>query len=193
MQEGTNRRATYEDLVALPDHVIGEIIAGEFVVSPRPAAPHARSASAMGIDLGGPFDRGHGSGPGGWWLLYEPELHFGTDVLVPDLAGWRRERMPVIPDVAFFTLAPDWIAEVVSPGSARRDRMRKLPIYARERVAHLWLVDPSQRTIESYELAGEHWVLLGTFGGAAKTARIEPFTAVELEIEGWWLGESPGP
>src|SRR3954468_4688276 len=132
------RPATYEDLCALPDHVIGELIAGELIASPRPSIPHSRASSVLSDDLGGPFDRGRG-GPGGWWILFEPELHLGADVLVPDLAGWRRERMPVLRNVAYFELAPDWVCEVVSPSTARVDRVRKVPIYAREGVSHLWL------------------------------------------------------
>jgi hypothetical protein len=97
--------ATYDDLLALPDHVVGEIVDGELYVSPRPAPRHAVASSVLGGELGPPFQRGRG-GPGGWWILDEPEIHFGPDVVVPDLAGWRRTRMPMVPDAAFFTLAP---------------------------------------------------------------------------------------
>src|SRR5207249_2269272 len=93
--------------------------------------------------------------PGGWWILFEPELHLGENVLVPDHAGWRRERMPLLPDVAAFTLAPDWVCEVISPSTAHIDRGRKLRAYAREQVAHLWFVDPLARTIEVYRLERE--------------------------------------
>src|SRR5215475_12407465 len=132
--EGARRRATYADLIAVPEHLIAEIIDGELITGPRPAPPHALACSAIGSVL---FDRFNGPpggapGPGGWWILYEPELHFGDDVLVPDLAGWRRERMPALPDLAYFELAPDWACEVVSPHSGRLDRVRKMPIYARE-------------------------------------------------------------
>src|SRR5438105_1197571 len=130
--------ATYRDLERLPEHVVGELIHGELIVSPRPASPHALAASAIGSDLGGSFHRPPGDrGPGGWWILDEPELHFGEDVLVPDLAGWRRERMPRVPNVPAFELAPDWICEVVSPSTERVDRSSKMGIYARVKVAHL--------------------------------------------------------
>src|SRR5438309_11917686 len=121
------RRATYDDLLKLPEHLVGEIIDGELIVSPRPASPHAIASSAMGADLFGPFHRssGGGSGPGGWWILDEPELHFREDVLVPDLAGWRRERMPKVPNVPAFELPPDWVGEIVSPSTERVDRPRK--------------------------------------------------------------------
>ena len=126
------KRATYEDVLNAPENKVAEILDGELFLSPRPAPRHAAAASSLGGRVGGPFDGGIG-GPGGWWILDEPELHFGEHVLVPDLAGWRRERMPAIPDVAFFTLAPDWVCEVLSPSTARIDRGEKLPIYARGR------------------------------------------------------------
>ena len=145
------RRATYEDLLQVPDHLIAEVVNGELITAPRPASAHARAASALTQDLG-PFDRSKGgsNGPGGWWILFEPELHLDSDILVPDLAGWRRERMPVLEDVPYFTQTPDWVCEIVSPSTARTDRVRKMPIYAREQVGYLWLVDPSACTLEVY-------------------------------------------
>src|SRR5947208_11163960 len=147
------RPATYQDLLALPEHVVGEIIGGELIVSPRPGPRHAVAASVLGGELVPPYHSGRG-GPGGWWILFEPELHLGDDVLVPDLAGWRRERMPALPDVVGFELAPDWVCEVISPTTARIDRGRKLRVYAREQGAHLWFVDPLARPIEVYRLEG---------------------------------------
>jgi Uma2 family endonuclease len=128
--------------------MVAEIVDGELYTSPRPASPHALAASAIGQDLA-PFSRRPGSpaGPGGWWILDDPELHFGADVVVPDLAGWRHERMPSIPNVAYFELAPDWLCEVVSPSTGRLDRVRKMPVYGRAGVSHMWLVDPSTRTL----------------------------------------------
>ena len=141
------RRATYEDLLQAPDILIAEIVDGELITSPRPALPHARAASSITQDLS-PFDRHPGSpeGPGGWRILFEPELHLGADILVPDVAGWRRERMRALENVPYTELAPDWVCEVVSPTTARLDRVRKMTIYARERVSYLWLVDPMLRT-----------------------------------------------
>lgn len=157
------------------------------MTSPRPAFPHAWTVSALvpGLD---PFNRqsGGSGGPGGWWILFEPELHLGADILVPDLAGWRRERMPVLADVPYCELAPDWICEVASPGTMRIDRVRKMPIYAREHVGHLWLVDPLERTLEVYRLEGQRWVVAGTYGGA-ESVRVEPFEAIELDMSRWWL------
>lgn len=185
MRKTDGRRATYEDLAKVPDPMVAELLDGELVVSPRPGSRHARTASTMGSDLLGPFDRGLG-GPGGWWILDEPEVHLGGDVLVPDLAGWRRERMPAIPDVAAFSLSPDWVAEVVSPGTARHDRVVKLAIYAREQVQNVWLVDPIARVLEVYRLQGGRWLLVGTHGGDAQV-RAEPFEALELSLAAWWI------
>ncbi len=180
MASTARRRATYEELLRVPDHKVAEILDGELNVSPRPASRHALASSRLGSDLGGPFDRGRG-GPGGWWILDEPELHLGQDVLVPDLAGWRRERMPQFPDTPAFTLAPDWVCEVVSPSTEGLDRAKKMPLYAREAVSHCWLLNPIARTLEAYRLAEGRWLLLATHGGAAR-ARIEPFDAVELDL-----------
>ena len=181
------RRATYDDLIAVPDNLVAEIIDGELVTSPRPASPHALAATRIGTDLGGPFDRPPGGGlPGGWWLLFEPELHLGEDVIVPDFAGWRRDRMPVLPNVVGFTQPPDWVCEVVSPSTGAVDRGRKMRIYARERVAHLWMVGPLARTLEIYRLEDNRWVVAGTHA-ASEHVRAEPFDAVELDIGRWWL------
>jgi Uma2 family endonuclease len=184
MAHPAQRRATYDDLRSVPDNLIAEIIDGELVTQPRPGSPHARAASRLGIDLGGPFDRGRG-GPGGWILLDEPELHLHGDVLVPDLAGWRRERMPEMPQATAFELVPDWICEVLSPSTAATDRSNKMPIYAREHVGHFWLVDPEAHTLEVYRRDGNLWLLLGTWRDAARV-RAEPFDAHELELAALW-------
>jgi Uma2 family endonuclease len=180
--------ATYEDLLKVPDGKIAEIVDGDLEVSPRPGSRHARNASVMHGDLGARFDGppdGPGA-PGGWWILFEPELHFGSDVVVPDLAGWRRQRMPEIPDVAFFTLPPDWLCEVLSRGKERLVRVKKLPIYAREGVAYAWLADPVEKVLEVLRLEGGRWVLLHAHAGDERV-RAEPFDAVELDLGRWWL------
>ena len=183
----TKRGATYADLERVPDTMVAEIVDGELFASPRPRPRHAVAASALGGDLNPPFQQGRG-GPGGWWILSEPELHFGEDVLVPDLAGWTRERLPSMPQEAFFTLAPDWVCEVISPHNERHDRMRKLPVYAREGARHAWLVDPLARSLEVLRLEGGRWSLLATHGGD-EIVRAEPFQAVEVDLLGLW-GES---
>jgi len=180
------RPARYDDLLAVPDHLVGEIIDGELTTSPRPAGRHAVASSALGFSLGPPFSFGSG-GPGGWWILDEPELHLGADILVPDLAGWRRSRLPEVPSDAYFTLPPDWICEVLSSGTARIDRGRKRDIYAREGVPFLWLVDPQEQSLEAFVLDRGRWTLSGTFTGPG-TARVPPFDAIELELGRLWGG-----
>jgi Uma2 family endonuclease len=174
------RPATYQDVIDAPEHLVAELLEGQLYTHPRPAHPHATAASVLGMDLGSPFHRGRG-GPGGWWILDEPELHLGANVLVPDLAGWRRTRMPTPPSTAFYALAPDWACEVLSPSTLRVDRVLKLPIYAREGVPHVWLVDPIAQTLEVFGLDGTGYRLLSTHGGDARV-RAEPFAEVELEL-----------
>lgn len=178
------RHATYEDLLAVPDHQLAQIIEGTLHVHPRPASPHARAASTMGIDIGGPFDRGRG-GPGGWLILDGPELHLARDIVVPDLAGWRRERMPEMPDAPYFTMPPDWACEILSPGTSKIGRGPKRRIYAREQVTYLWLVDPSTKTLEAYRMTGDQYLLIATHEDDDKV-RVAPFDAVELELSAWW-------
>ena len=183
------RPATYDDLLAVADHLVAEILDGELYASPRPAVPHALATSGLGYDLIGPFDRGRG-GPGGWWILVEPELHLSDDVVVPDLAGWRRTRVPDLPRGAFLQIAPDWVCETLSPSTERIDRGKKLAIYAREGVAHVWLLNPIAETLEAYRLQEGHWLLLVTHTGDV-TARIEPFDAIEIELWRLWGRSEP--
>ena len=187
----TVRPATYADIEALPEHVVGEILAGELVVSPRPAMPHAATASSVNFDVMGPFQRGR-SGPGGWLFAIEPELHFGRDVIVPDLAGWRRERLPAMPNAPFTTLAPDWVCEIASPSTARHDRTVKPRIYARAEVAYMWIIDPLARTLEVFTRDGDHWSFIAAHAADEKV-RAVPFDAVELDLAGWWLTDEPAP
>ncbi len=178
------RRATYQDVLDAPAHKVAEIINGTLHTHPRPAAPHARASSVLGIEIGGPFDRGRG-GPGGWWIIDEPELHLGEDILVPDLAGWRRERMPEYPDTAFFTLAPDWACEVLSPSTRRFDLQEKRPVYAREGVAHLWLIDPTDQMLEAFALRDGAWLLIAT-AKDDEPVSVRPFDAVTFNLGDLW-------
>ncbi|MBZ4419171.1 Uma2 family endonuclease [Myxococcus sp. RHSTA-1-4] len=181
----TQKPATYADLEALPPDKIGELIGGVLYASPRPVMAHGWAASKLHGELYGPFDRGGGGGPGGWHFVFEPELHLGDDVLVPDLAGWRRERMPDVPPGVGVKVAPDWLCEVLSPSTASLDRDRKLTVYAREGVRHVWLVDPRLRTLEVFRLEGSHYVPLGIHTGGA-TVRAEPFEVLALELRVLW-------
>jgi Uma2 family endonuclease len=163
---------------------VAEIVGGELHASPRPAFHHARAGSALGMVLGRPYDHGRG-GPGGWWIVDEPELHLGRDVLVPDLAGWRRARLPRAPETPHVTLAPDWVCEVLSPSTARLDRTQKLAVYAREGVGHVWLIDPLAQTLEVFRLEGARWVLIATHAGD-EVVRPEPFIEADLELALLW-------
>jgi len=175
--------ATYEDLCRVPDRFIAEILDGDLYASPRPPLPHVRATSVLLARLGAAFDLG--DEPGGWIMLFAPELHFGNDVLVPDIAGWRRERLPSLPNVAYLTLAPDWICEVVSPATEIIDRAQKLRIYAREGVAFVWLVDPLRQSLEvlAFESGNLEWIE-GHHGSVRVRAR--PFDDIELELSALW-------
>jgi Uma2 family endonuclease len=187
-------RATYSDLEAVPPNEVAELIGGVLHVMPRPAPRQVRARSVLGFEIGGRFDRGR-SGPGSWWVLDQPELHFSDptapgeiDALVPDVAGWRRERMPALPETAAFELAPDWVCEVVSPSTEKVDRGAKMPIYAREGVGFAWLVDPIARRLEAYVLGpGRRWSEPAIHEGAARV-RVPPFDAIELELSALWAG-----
>jgi len=184
----SRRNATYDGVRNAPEHMVAEILEGELFLTPRPSSPHANAATVLGGELNGAFHRplGDPKGPGGWWILFEPELHFAPDVVVPDLAGWRRDRVPVLPNTAAFTTPPDWVCEVVSPETAARDRGRKLRVYAREGIPHLWMVEPLHRTLEVYQLEPGHWVVASAHGGD-DPVRAVPFDALELEMARWWL------
>jgi len=180
------RWALYERYRALPEHLCGEIIAGTLYVVPRPAPPHANAASVLGGELNGSFQRARG-GPGGWWILDEPELHLNPlEPVSPDIAGWRVERMPSLPGTAYFTLAPDWVCEVLSRSTESVDRGEKLPLYAAHGVRHVWLVDPIGKTLEVRTLGSVgRWREVQTFQGDARV-RAAPFEAIELDLSALW-------
>jgi Uma2 family endonuclease len=185
MADPAKRRATYEDLRAIPENLVAEILDGAIVTHPRPGAPHANVASNLGGELYGPFRRGRG-GPGGWIILDEPELHLRGDVLVPDLAGWKRERMPAVPDASAFEVAPNWVCEVLSPATAAVDRTDKMAIYARERVDYVWLIDPVLRTLEVFHLLdGAKYEATAAWRGEVVVCA-EPFEALSLELAALW-------
>jgi Uma2 family endonuclease len=189
MQDSAPRRATYADLEAVPPHLVAEIIDGALITMPRPRLRHAVSYSSLGVLLGGPFQFGIG-GPGGWWILDEPEVHLGDDVVVPDVAGWRWERMPEVPDEAFATMAPDWVCEILSPSTEKIDRGPKSAIYARNGVKHLWFLDVGSRALETYELIAGAWQPLAEYRGSALVAA-PPFGEVPLQLGLLWRTAKP--
>ncbi|MDD2722940.1 MAG: Uma2 family endonuclease [Methylovulum sp.] len=176
----------YEQLTGLPEHVTGEILNGELHEMPRPSGRHGVVERGLGFNLSGPFDFGRG-GPGGWWIIIEPEVHFIRDmeVAVPDLAGWRRERMPNVPDDHRFEVVPDWMCEILSPSTAKKDRVVKLPIYARYGVQHVWIVDPLAQTLEAFELQQGRWTLIATLKDDDPVA-VPPFDAVVFSLADLW-------
>jgi Uma2 family endonuclease len=177
----------YAELEALPENLTGEIINGQLYTQPRPVSRHALAESSLGGELYGPYHRGRG-GPGGWWILVEPEIHFVRDaeVLVPDLAGWRRERMPRLPHDHRFEVVPDWVCEILSPSTARKDRMTKMPVYARYGLAYLWLVDPLAHTLEAFALREGRWTVIGQFQ-EQEIVSVEPFQEIALELGALWM------
>lgn len=189
MAELAQRRATYEDLCAVPPNRVAELIHGALHTHPRPAPVHARAAGRLTMRLGRAFDEGDG-GPGGWWILPEPELHLDENVLVPDLAGWRIERLPELPSRPFFELAPDWVCEILSPSTEAVDRVDKLPIYAAAGVGHVWLVDPVLHTLEVLRRENDRWLLVENHRGQARV-RAEPFEAIELHLAALWGPPAP--
>ena len=180
----TKRPATYQDVLDAPPHKVAELIDGELILLPRPASPHAFAYSSLGIEIGGPFQRGRG-GPGGWWIIDEPELHLGPQILVPDLAGWQRERMPDYPDAAYFDVAPNWVCEILSPSTRRYDLKRKREIYGETGVEHLWFIDPIARTLEVFALRDGAWTLLGTLADD-EAVRMPPFDAIAFGLDALW-------
>ena len=180
----STRRATYQDVLDAPVHQVAEIIDGSLYTHPRPAPRHATASSVLGGRLGPPFHRGDG-GPGGWRILDEPELHLGEEILVPELTGWRRERMPELPDTAYFALAPDWTCEVLSASTRKLDLLRKRPIYAREGVLHLWLIDPVDQILEAFELHEGQWLLIAS-AQDDEPVSIRPFDAITFSLGELW-------
>jgi Uma2 family endonuclease len=183
-------QATYSVLNALPKGWVGEIIEDELVASPRPQAAQTRAAFMLGVELGEQLDPRRG-GNGRWCFLRAPELHLGRDVLVPDLAGWRRDRVsqPPEPSEPFLTVAPDWVCEVVSPVTLSLDRVRKLPLYAQHGVSHAWFIDPEARTLEVFQRLKRGWLFAASYEGDA-LVRAEPFSSIPLELGSLWLPEN---
>jgi Uma2 family endonuclease len=189
MAEPAKRRATYADLKAVPSHLVAEIIDGDLLTHPRPSPRHSITSNALAYELTGPFQKSRG-GPGGWVFAGEPELHLGPQVLVPDLAGWHRKRLSAYPETSYFTVVPDWICEVLSASTERRDRAVKKRKYAEAGVSYLWIVDPRQQLLEAFSLLDGRWLASGAWT-AAETVAAPPFDAITFSLADLWPLDRP--
>jgi len=185
VSEPATRRAVYEDLFDLPENMTGEIIDGQLIVTPRPSRKHINAASMLTAEIIPPYRSGRG-GPGGWIILDDPEISFGENILVPDLAGWKRERFPMEEPHNWISVAPDWVCEILSPSTAQTDRTEKMPIYSRHHVSYAWLIDPIARTLEVYRFEPGVWIGIGAYSKSAKV-RAEPFPELDLDLSLLWL------
>ncbi len=185
MSHPAPRLATYEDLLALSEEVRGEVVAGELRTAPSALPKHSRAMRTLGSAIGKPFDDDDGrGGPGGWWILLEVDVQFSKhDIVRPDVAGWRRERLPAPWDTRPIEVVPDWICEILSPSNAAHDRVTKAKLYAEHGVKHFWLLDPAERILEAFDLSGQLWTRIGSYDDTA-TARVSPFEAIELAVGG---------
>ena len=191
MPQVIQRPATYADIEALPEHLVGEILFGALVTHPRPHRRHGGAATSLTDEVVGPFQKGRG-GPGGWLFVAEPELHLGPHITVPDIAGWRRERMTEPPDQAFFEVPPDWICEILSNRTEKHDKGDKRRIYALFGVPHLWHVDPRARTLEVFHRQDQNWLLTHTFVDAEDVCA-PPFDAITFSLGLLWPFDPPAP
>lgn len=192
------RPATYADLEAVPEHLVAEIIDGELMTHPRPSFRHGAAATSLADELAGPFQKRRG-GPGGWVFVVEPEIKFGDDILVPDIVGWRRERLPGYPDKNYFTIAPDWVCEILSGSTEKRDRTLKMRIYADAGIPYLWLIDPRLQILETFENNAGRWTKIGDYNSDDEV-RAPPFDAISFSLADLWpldpplgLNEDPTP
>ena len=169
-----------------PEGQLAQVVDGVLHTAPRPRLRHSTAAVHLTGWLVGSFGRGT-DGPGGWAFFYEPELHLGAgpDIVVPDLAGYRRETASEFGDRAFLDVVPDWVCEVLSPSTAQIDRVGKLRVYAREGAAHVWLVDPAARTLEVLALEGDGYRLVGSWA-ETDTVRAPPFEGGGLPLALLW-------
>lgn len=185
MSDPAKKLTTYEDLYNIPENMIGEILNGELIVTPRPAARHMHVTTVLSGEIEPPYRRGRG-GPGGWIFLIEVEIKLGEDIVVPDLAGWHRERFPTELEHNWIPIAPDWVCEVLSPSTVRTDKVRKMPLYARHNVGHIWLIDPANLTLDAFRLESDRWSLLGSFSENDRV-RAEPFQEIEIHLGDLWM------
>lgn len=186
----TPKRATYADVEATPENLVAEIIRGELKTHPRPSLRHSGTANAIAAKLTSAF-QWHPDGPGGWVFFVEPEIKFGSDLLVPDVAGWRRERLQTYPETNYFTVVPDWVCEVLSGSTETRDRTVKMRIHAEAKVPHLWLIDPRQQILEAFERGdGANWTWIGGWN-SDETVSARPFDAISFSLADLWPLDKP--
>lgn len=183
------RPATYADVEAAPEHLVAEIIDGELMTHPRPSPRHGVTANSLGDELTGPFQKGRG-GPGGWVFAVEPEVRFGQHLLVPDIAGWRRERLPGYPEANYFEIAPDWVCEVLSGSTEKRDRTIKMRIYGEAGIPHMWLIDPRLQILEAFANQASNWTKIGAWN-SDDTVRAAPFDAISFSLADLWPLDRP--
>jgi Uma2 family endonuclease len=181
--------ATYADIEAAPPHLVAEIIDGELMTHPRPSPRHGVAASALGVKLGDPFQFGVG-GPGGWIFVIEPELHLQRQVVVPDIAGWRRERLPSLPETAYFETAPDWVCEVLSASTEQRDRTIKMRIYGEAGIPYFWLIDPRLQILEAFEGRNGRWTKTGDWNSDDDVSA-PPFEVLSFSLADLWPLDRP--
>jgi Uma2 family endonuclease len=193
MAEPARKKASYEDLYAIPENMTGEIVDGGLIVTPRPSKKHVYTASRLDKEIGPPYELGR-NGPGGWIILVEPEIKLDENTVVPDLAGWKKERFPATEETNWISVAPDWVCEILSPSTFRTDKVKKMPLYARYGVGHIWLIDPVAMTLDVFKLEANRWFLLGSYTENDK-ACIEPFQEIEIDLASLWIGnlQSPAP
>lgn len=185
MSDTAHRLATFADMATLEaEGRCIELVGGGIVDKASPSAAHADAQGALAALLRPRFHRQDGDEPpGGWWILPEVDIAFGLhDVLRPDVAGWRRARVPVRPSSYPVDVSPDWVCEVLSPSTAHRDLGVKREIYHRHEVAHYWVVDVEKQILLVYrrEPAGYTLVLSA---GPGERVRAEPFDACSLDMD----------
>lgn len=189
MVESPSKRATYADIEAAPEHLVAEIIYGELMTHPRPSMRHGATATALQISIGAPFQYGKG-GPGGWIFVVECEFKFGDDLLVPDVAGWRVENFPGEPERNYFESAPDWVCEILSASTEKRDRTLKSQIYGEAGIPHMWLIDPRLQVLEAFELLNSRWSKIGNWN-SDDDVRAAPFDALSFSLADLWPLDKP--
>ncbi len=190
MAETAHKSATYVDIEALPEHVVGEILFGHLVTHPRPVRRHGGAGSALGALCTTTYEFG-ADGPGGWVFVDEPELHLGPHIVVRDIAGWRREHVTEPADKPFFEVAPDWACEILSPSTEKYDKGDKRRINAHYAVQHMWHLDPRSKVLEVFALRDRNWLLTDTFIDE-EVVNAPPVDQLTFSLGLLWPFDEPG-